>query len=563
MTISKVSLTSHPSDYQTTNAPHNTHYNSSSVIPSYSPTSNNSYSDVTPTSSILPENSTIPNCEPELRLDGDSESGFNGKIVPFSLKIIGCSKFEVANTTAFANFAPVDDITVTPDGILFPGFSDDYVLLSLFALDTYGNVILKSYELHFGSINMPILVLGPDSQPASGVRVYGNATEYPGVSQECTTVASGQCSLTNLPPTTIGLVARTDDNSIAVSGLASTTSQVTLKLTPFTEPNGDSSFDVNNGTSGWTEGTLSQSLKIKRDTTLTVSTNGAYDLQSASGSFKVHPSTKTAYIKYKFITSEVPGGFFGTRYNDYYSVTIRSNTGAYVTVSNSMNALGLGAFDAGGATDWFTLSLEVPANTKSVDYNVGVSNVADNLYDSSVVVAKVGDLQCDQCGDCSSCPTDPMCQPSCKSPRPMSCDFYRNCAEGQLGCGPGGYPLAYGEKNCNKFVKNLKYFSAAGREWIFGTMLCLQTAMVPVLEPCTATCSSFENAAFDSHPGCYVKSGFCGLQCPDVLATMMTVSTDLISLKSLKQVAQTSGLCIEKLIQTLTGCTGDVILGLS
>lgn len=158
---------------------------------------------------------------------------------------------------------------------------------------------------------MPILVLGPDSQPTSGVRVYANATEYPGVSQECITDASGQCSLTNLPPTTIGLVARTDDNSIAVNGLASTTSQVTLRLTPFTEPNGDSSFDVNNGTSGWTEGTLSQSLKIKRDTTLTLSTNGAYDLQSASGSFKVHPFIKTAYIKYKFITSEVPGGFFG------------------------------------------------------------------------------------------------------------------------------------------------------------------------------------------------------------------------------------------------------------
>jgi len=158
---------------------------------------------------------------------------------------------------------------------------------------------------------MPILVLGPDSQPASGVLVYGNATTYPGVSQECTTNASGQCSLTNLPPTTIGLVARTDSNSIAVNGLAATTGQVTLKLLPFTQPTGNSTFDVNNGTSGWTGGTVSQSLKIKRDTTLTLSTNGQYSLQSASNSFNVHPFTKTAYIKYKFITSEVPGGYFG------------------------------------------------------------------------------------------------------------------------------------------------------------------------------------------------------------------------------------------------------------
>ena len=106
-------------------------------------------------------------------------------------------------------------------------------------------------------------------------------------------------------------MAKTDSNSIAVDGLASTTAQVTLKLLPFTQPNGDSSFDINNGTSGWSVGTVSQSLKIKRDTTLTVSTNGQYDLQSASSSFNVHPFTKIAYIKYKFITSEVPGGYFG------------------------------------------------------------------------------------------------------------------------------------------------------------------------------------------------------------------------------------------------------------
>ena len=60
-----------------------------------------------------------------------------------------------------------------------------------------------------------------------------------------------------------------------------------------------------------------------------------------------------------------------------------------------MNALGLGAFDASGATDWFTLTLEVPGDTKSVEYNIGVSNIADNLFDSEVIADKVGDLQCD------------------------------------------------------------------------------------------------------------------------------------------------------------------------
>jgi hypothetical protein len=226
-----------------------------------------------------------------------------------------------------------------------------------------------------------------------------------------------------------------------------------------------------------------------------------------------------------------------------------------------MNALGLGAFDASGATDWFTLTLTVPANTKSVSYDIGVSNVADNLLQSSVIVSKVGDLQCDQCGDCSSCPSDPMCQPSCKAPAAKSCDFYRNCAEGQLGCGPSGYPLAYGEKNCNKFTNNLNYFSTDGQAWIFGTMHCLQTAMVPVLEPCKATCASFRSAAFDSHPKCYVDNGVCGLDCPDVLAIIMTVGGDLLTLESLKQVVQTSVGCVENILQTLSGCGGDILFG--
>lgn len=158
---------------------------------------------------------------------------------------------------------------------------------------------------------MPILVLNPDGQPVGDVLVYGNATTYPGVSQQCTTDASGKCSLTDLPPTTIGLVAKAGDNTIAIDGLAPTSGQVTLKLMPFNQPDGDSSFNVNNGTSGWTGGSTSQSYKIKRDTTLALATNGAYDLQSASNSFPVKENTKAAYIKYKFITEEVPGGYFG------------------------------------------------------------------------------------------------------------------------------------------------------------------------------------------------------------------------------------------------------------
>ncbi|KAF2275411.1 uncharacterized protein EI97DRAFT_459320 [Westerdykella ornata] len=275
-------------------------------------------------------NSTIPTppCIPEIELDGVTPYGYNKKNTPFTVKITSCSKFQVNQTTAFANFKAISGMTVSADSISFTGFPDDYCLLSMFALDTNGYPIIQSWELHFGSVDMPVLILNPDDTPAQGVHVEANATIYPGLTSTCTTDAAGKCTIGNLPGTTISLVARKDDGSIAVNGLAPTTVQVRLKLLPFVSPKPGSSFETGNGTAGWTGGELRQSLKIKRDTTLVVNTNRQYTLQTASNSFPASGSIKKAYIKYRFITSEVPGGYFATQFNDYFSITIRSDTGA-------------------------------------------------------------------------------------------------------------------------------------------------------------------------------------------------------------------------------------------
>lgn len=255
-----------------------------------------------------------------------------------------------------------------------------------------------------------------------------------------------------------------------------------------------------------------------------------------------------------------PTNFYSSsQFNDYYSISIRSNTGALVSTTNSMNALGLGAFDASGATDWYTLELSVPSNTKSVRFDIGVANVGDGAYQSKIVVQKAGDLACDNCGDCATCPSDPMCQNTCINPPRKTCDFYRKCAQGQLGCEASEYPLAYGEKNCNKFVTNINHFTGQGQTWVYDTMHCLQRAMVPVLKPCTATCSSFGAAAFASHAKCYVDSGVCSLSCLDVVWIVATVNTDLVSQESFKQIRQTSAGCLANIVQTLQGCGGDIL----
>ncbi|KAK2032009.1 hypothetical protein LX32DRAFT_726218 [Colletotrichum zoysiae] len=548
--VTSATVTSTPTASTTLTSSSTTSPASSSVISSS--TTSSASSPVISSSSTASQ----PACTPNIKLEGVSESGFNAKDAPFSVKI-SCTELDTKNVAVYANLEEAENYSVTPEGISFSGFSIGSVLLSVFALDVTGSPIIKSFQLVFGSISMPVSVVGADGNPVSGATVTVNATTYPGVGTFCTTDNTGRCTFDNLPPTTIGLVARAGDNSIAVNGLAASSGLVTLKLMPYVDPDADASFDVANGTTGWSGGTTT-SVKVKRDTQLVVSTNGQPNLQSAAKSFPVHPFTKSAYIKYKFVTSEVPGGYFGTQYNDYYSITIRSNTGAFVTVTNSMNALGLGAFDAAGATDWYTLSLPVPSDTESVRYDVGVSNVADALYDSQVIVEKVGDLQCEKCGDCNTCPSDPMCQLSCTDPPIKSCSFYRNCAQAQLGCDSGEYPLAYGEKNCVKISSNVDKFSPAGVDWVWNTMHCLQLRMVPVLQPCTATCASFSAEAFASHTGCYLENGICSLPCLDLIYLFGSVGTDLFTKESLIQAIQVGGGCIDNIKETLKGCGGSV-----
>jgi hypothetical protein len=112
--------------------------------------------------------------------------------------------------------------------------------------------------------------------------------------------------------------------------------------------------------------------------------------QAISRTFTAAPGASSIVVRYRFITSEVPGGYFGSKYNDYFSVAIRSQSGGGATAEgNSMNGLGLGAFDGSGATAWREVSLPVNANGDTVQVDLAVANVADGLYDSQLVVDAV------------------------------------------------------------------------------------------------------------------------------------------------------------------------------
>jgi hypothetical protein len=107
--------------------------------------------------------------------------------------------------------------------------------------------------------------------------------------------------------------------------------------------------------------------------------------------FETGPNTRNVLVRFRFVTSEVPGGYFGSEFNDAYSVFVRSEFGGGLVVfeSNSMNALGLAAFDEAGATAWREVSLPVAPDGDVVEVDVTVTNVGDDQLDSQVVVELV------------------------------------------------------------------------------------------------------------------------------------------------------------------------------
>ena len=122
------------------------------------------------------------------------------------------------------------------------------------------------------------------------------------------------------------------------------------------------------------------------DFDLKLSTSGEGQ-QSISRTFEVEDGIKSVTVRFRFITSEVPGGYFGTEFNDFYNVSIRTLAGGgEITEGNSMNGLGLAAFDAAGATTWFETELPIAEGGDTVQVDVAVANVADGFLDSDVIV---------------------------------------------------------------------------------------------------------------------------------------------------------------------------------
>ena len=127
-----------------------------------------------------------------------------------------------------------------------------------------------------------------------------------------------------------------------------------------------------------------------------------------------------------------------------------------------------------------------------------------------------------------------------------TCDFYPQCLETKYHCGPKGYPIGYGFKYCSKFINFFDNFPPKGQEWIKKTLVCLKQALLKDFN----SCDQLYDTAFNSHPECYFKAGFCDLfldpkHIKQTIQALLKVYElkDFASITSMKQIYDTAKLC--------------------
>jgi hypothetical protein len=128
--------------------------------------------------------------------------------------------------------------------------------------------------------------------------------------------------------------------------------------------------------------------------------------------------------------------------------------------------------------------------------------------------------------------------PTCSDPSPAlscadyiqrddctQCDYYR-CREAQAptACGANGYYLDFAYDYCRRYqAVTAPTMSPAGQTFLHTVRTCLMTVMDAEV-PVTSSCSAVKKAGFESHPRCYIESGFCQLPVIDWIRILATIS---------------------------------------
>lgn len=210
---------------------------------------------------------------------------------------------------------------------------------------------------------------------------------------------SASQAATITPLTTVAAMQQSDETALTASSARSRTESHARSLMAALRNVQQPTVQQTSSAAAVTENIVSALAASEIDNDLVLATAGEGP-QTISRTFNVEPGALEVKVRYKFVTTEVPGGYFGTEFNDYFNISIRSQAdGGVGSESQTMNGLGLSSFDASGATDWREFTLPVNENGDTVQVDATVANVADGLLDSYLIVdvvarpnIRIGDL---------------------------------------------------------------------------------------------------------------------------------------------------------------------------
>lgn len=293
--------------------------------------------------------------------------------------------------------------------------------ISLKAYDTIGRPLYHEVTVWAGSYTLRVNLVNADGTAfTQQANVVAALSDDPGVTAQGLT-SSGTITFTNLPGRTIVLKAvGVNGNEIGTAGVLGWEGVATIKMAGFNAPSTVSNNDFSLGTAGWViapgavaaviphqeeisgffasapaqwQSQMMVTANSVVDQDLLVGTSGEGE-KSASRTFTTAAGTTAVKVRYRFVTSEVPGGWYGSEYNDYFRVSIRSQQGGgSVSNTNSMNGLGLGAFNGGGETNWYEVTLPVDRAGDTIQAEAAVANVADGAFDSQVIIDFVEEIR--------------------------------------------------------------------------------------------------------------------------------------------------------------------------
>jgi len=291
--------------------------------------------------------------------------------------------------------------------------------VSLKAWDKVGRALYYEAILWAGNNTITVSLVNSDGTPfTTETKVVASIADDPSIAARVVT-SNGNATLLNIPDRTILIEAKSVNNDLGSIGIIGAQKAVKIPMRGFNKPVENKNHDFSQGTEGWifSPGAhieliphvekipgffsdVGKSMMMQIANThsiltedLLIGTQGEGE-KSASYTFTTEPDTTGVKIRYRFITSEVPGGYYGTQYNDYFRVSIRSQAGGgNINEMNSMNGLGLGAFNAAGETEWREHTLSVDKKGDTIQIDMTVANVADDLYDSQVVIAFIEEIK--------------------------------------------------------------------------------------------------------------------------------------------------------------------------